>query len=155
MHQTTPSSIKWAYSLVVLSAVIPIGLASSGWVGLATGGSSLGVPFVGPIAILIIGLYRVFIVAKVPGTLDAPEIFGFGKVLRKIGTFLLYIGAVVGLFNLVSRPLLHALPSQYTSGAPVFFIVGVYLSLLGGLGLLGLISFELSRLLGFEQNIPR
>ncbi len=151
MYLRTPSYLKWAYALVVLSAVLPIGLASSGWVALATGGTSLGVPFLGPIVLLVIGLYRVFLVAKIPGTLDAPEIAGLGSALRKIGIFLLIFGAVIGVLNLISRPLLLAVPSRYTSGAPVFFVVGMYLSMLGGLGLLGLTMFEFSRLLGFEQ----
>jgi len=127
-------------------------LASSGWVALATGGTSLGVPFVGPIVLLAIGLYRVFLVARVPGTLDAHEIAGVGSVLRKIGIFLLVFGGAIGALNLMSRPLLLALPSRYTGGAPVLFVAGVYLSMLGGLGLLGLTLFELSRLLGFEQH---
>lgn len=152
MYLRAPSYLKWAYALVVLSAVLPIGLASSGWVALATGGTSLGIPFLGPIVLLVIGLYRVFLVAKIPGTLDAPEIAGLGSALRKIGIFLLIFGAVIGALNLVSRPLLLAVPSRFTSGAPVFFVVGMYLSMLGGLGLLGLTMFELSRLLGFEQH---
>lgn len=152
MYLRAPSYLKWSYVLVVLSAVLPIGLASSGWVALATGGTSLGVPFFGPVVLLVIGLYRVFLVAKTPGTLDAPEIAGLGNALRKVGIFLLIFGAVIGALNLVSRPLLLAVPSRYTSGAPVFFVVGMYLSMLGGLGLLGLTMFELSRLLGFEQH---
>jgi hypothetical protein len=156
MQQTASLSLKWAYALVILSAVLPIGLASSGWVALAAGGgASLGIPFLGPVVMLGLGLYRVFLVAKVPSTLDAFDVAGFGKALRKIGIFLLFVGAVVGALNLISRPLLLALPSQYTRGAPVFFVVGVYLSILGGLGLLGLIFFELSRLLGFEQNVRK
>ena len=156
MHQSASLPLKWAYALVILSSVVPIGLASSGWVSLAVGGgASLGIPFLGPIAMLGLGIYRVFLVAKVPNTLDSPEIVGFGKTIHKVGIFLLFVGAVIGILNLISRPLLHALPSQYTSGAPVFFIVGIYLSLATGLGLLGLILFEFSRLLGFEKNVRK
>ncbi|MDE2598513.1 MAG: hypothetical protein KGL40_02705 [Rhodocyclaceae bacterium] len=75
-----------------------------------------------------------------------------GNTLRKVGIFLLVFGGAIAALNLISRPLLLALPSRYTSGAPVFFVVGVYLSMLGGIGLLGLTMFELSRLLGFEQH---
>ncbi len=32
------------------------------------------------------------------------------------------------------------------------FVVGIYLAMLGGIGFLGLITFELSRLLGFEEH---
>ena len=156
MHQTASLSLKWAYCLVILSAVMPVGLVSSGWVALAAGsGTSLGIPFLGPVIMLGLGLYRVFLVAKIPNTLDALEVAGFSKALRKVGIFLLFVGAVVAALNLISRPLLLALPPQYTRGAPVFFVVGVYLSILGGLGLLGLIFFELSRLLGFEKSIRK
>ena len=153
MHQRASSLLKLAYALVILSAVLPIGLASSGWVGLANGGrASLGIPYIGPIVMLVIGLYRIFLVAKVPSTLDAPEIAGIGKLFRKTGVFLLFIGAIFGTLNLISRPLMLLIPPHYTSGAPVFFVFGLYLSLLGGLGLLGLTLFEFSRILGFEQH---
>ena len=146
-----PSYLKVAYSLVILSAVLPIGLASSGWVSLATGASG-GVPILGQIVRLLLGLYRVFLVAKVPGTLDAPEIAGLAVALRGIGIFLLVVGSIFAALNLVSRPLLMAVPSSYRSAAPIFFVAGMYLAVLSGLGLLGLTLFEFSRLLGFEQH---
>jgi hypothetical protein len=151
MHLRAPSYLKVAYILVVLSAVLPIGLASSSWVSLATGGSG-GVPILGPIVLLLLGLYRIFLVARVPGTLDAPDVAGLGIALRKIGIFLLIVGSLFAALNLVSRPLLMAVPSSYRSGAPIFFVAGMYLAVLSGLGMLGLTLFEFSRLLGFEQS---
>ena len=155
MYQNASSLLKWAYALVILSAVLPIGLASSGWVALATGGSTSlarGIPLIGPVIMLALGLYRIFLVAKLPRTLDAPNVAGVGKALRKVGVFLLFVGAIFGALNLISRPLMLLIPSHYTNGAPVFFIFGLYLSILGGLGLLGLTLFEFSRILGFEQH---
>ena len=50
MVQIASRSLKWAYALTVLAAVLPIGLASSGWVALTTGGTPLqAIPFVGPL----------------------------------------------------------------------------------------------------------
>jgi hypothetical protein len=152
MYIRAPSYLKWSYVMVVLSAILPIGLANSGWVSLATGGPSLGGRLFWSIAIIAIGLYRVFLVLKLPGTLDAPEMKGFCKVVRKIGVFLLVLGAFIGGVNIISIPVLLAVEFRHTSDAPVFFIVGVLLSKFIGLGLLGLTMFELSRLLGFEQH---
>ena len=155
MYQNASALLKWTYAIVILSAVLPIGLASSGWVALATGGGTSlarGIPLIGPVIMLTLGLYRIFLVAKVPGTLDMPKVIGIGKILRKVGVFLLIVGAIFGALNLISRPLMLLIPSSYTSGAPIFFIFGMYLSILGGLGLLGLTLFEFSRILGFEQS---
>ena len=155
MYQNASSSLKWSYALVILSSVLPIGLASSGWVALATGGGTSiarGIPLIGPLIMLALGLYRVFLVVKLPRTLDSPEVAGVGKGLRKVGIFLLFLGAIFGALNLISRPLMLLIPSSYFNGAPVFFVLGLYLSILGGLGLLGLTLFEFSRILGFEQH---
>lgn len=152
MHLPAPSYLKLAYAVVVLSVVLPMGLASSGWVALATGGTSLGLPYLGPIALLVIGLYRVFLVVKVPGTLDAFEIVGFGKVFRKIGMVFLVLGAISAVLNLMASLLLLVAPPHFKNNTLFFFFVGMSLSMLGSLGLLGLTMFELSRLLGFEQQ---
>lgn len=152
MYLYAPSYLKWSYVLVVLSAVLPIGLANSGWVSLETGGPSLGSGLFWSIAVISLGLYRVFLVLKLPGTLDAREMKGFCKVVRKIGVFLLVLGAFIGGFNLISIPVLLAVQFRHTGDAPVFFIVGALLSKFIGIGLLGLTMFEFSRLLGFEQH---
>lgn len=151
MHYSTSSSLKWAYALVVLSSVIPIGLAKSGWVGMMTGGWAFGgVPFVGPILFLIIGLYRVGSIVQETSTLDSPEVSGLALALRKVGIVGIYIGAVVAVLNLVAGPLMKMLMTHKTESGAEYFVVGVYLALAGGLGVLGLVVFEFSRLLGFE-----
>ena len=151
MPLPAPTYLKAAYILVVLSTILPIGLASSSWVSLATGGTG-GIPILGPIVLLLLGLYRIFLVAKVPGTLDAPDVAGLGIALRKIGIILLVVGSVFAALNLVSRPLMLLIPSSARNAAPIFFVAGMYLAILSGLGLLGLTLFEFSRLLGFEQS---
>ncbi|MDO9001811.1 MAG: hypothetical protein Q7V20_00010 [Aquabacterium sp.] len=39
-----------------------------------------------------------------------------------------------------------------TESGAEFFVVGLYLSLASGIGMLGLLAFEFSRLLAFERN---
>ena len=70
MKQVASTSLKWIYSIVVLSTVVPLGLASSGWVAMAKGGGAFaGLPYLGPLIFLLLGLYRIYLVARVPGTL--------------------------------------------------------------------------------------
>lgn len=70
--------LKFAYAIAVLAAVVPIGLASSGWVGLATGGGRIGLPLIGPILFLVLGIYRLITVFTNPDSLSSYEIGGLG-----------------------------------------------------------------------------
>lgn len=152
MYLTASRSLKIAYAIVVLAAVVPIGLASSGWVALATGRGGAAIPYIGPILFLVLGIYRVATVYRNPQALHSYPVKGFVNVLRKIGVFALYFGALVGVLNLVSRPLMAALITHRSENGIELFVVGIYLAMLGGIGFLGLITFELSRLLGFEEH---
>jgi hypothetical protein len=144
------TAIRWAYAIVVLNAVLPLGLASSGWVGMAMGGfGSAVVPFIGPIVFVALGLHRIYLVVRFPGTLAAPA--DRGDRLWKIGVFLLFVGAVISVLNLVSLPVALTLGKRAYGDAPMFFIVGLYLRALGGLGVLGLVLFEFARLRSFER----
>ncbi len=154
MHYSAPSSLKWAYAIVVLSAVVPIGLGSSGWVSMAMGGSVItAVPLLGPVLFLLLGLYRTVLVVWKPETLDSYRVSGLASMFRKVGIGGIYFGAVVGALNLLSRPLTQALFSQRTESGVEFVVVGLYLALAGGVGVLGLLLFEFSRLLGFEAAL--
>jgi hypothetical protein len=154
MKQAAPTSLKWVYSIVVLSAVVPVGVASSSWVAMARGGGGAlaGLPYLGPLLLLLLGLYRTYLVARVPGTLASYPAAGFAGVLRRFGVFALYFGAAVGLLNLSAGPLMKLLMTPRTESGAEFFVVGVYLSFLGGVGVLGLVLFELSRIVGFEKH---
>lgn len=152
MKIAAPTSLKWAYSLVVLSAVVPFGLAASSWVAMARGGGVAGtIPFIGPLLFLALGIYRVYLVARAPGTLASFPASGFVKLLRRVGIFALYIGAVVAILGWVAGPLMKLLMTHRTESGAEFFVVGLYLSLLGEIGVLGLMLFELSRIIGFES----
>ncbi len=153
MKQAASTSLKWVYSIVVLTTVVPVGLASSGWVAMATGGGALAsLPLIGPILFLLLGLYRTYLVARVPGTLASYPSAGFAGILRRLGVLALYIGAVIAVLNLAAGPLMRLLMTTRTESGAEFFVVGVYLSILGGIGVLGLLVFELSRIVGFEGH---
>jgi hypothetical protein len=143
--------LKWIYSLVVLSVAFPVGQATSGWVALAQGGPSLsGVPFIAQLLLLVLGIYRIYLVTEVPGTLSLPPVTGIPLLLRRVGVFALYVGAVVAVLKWFAGSLMKTLMTQHTESGIEFFVVGLFLSLLSGIGTLGLVFFELSRLIGFE-----
>lgn len=149
MYLRAPSHIRLAYILIILSAILPIGWGS--WdLAMATvrnEGIYLGLTFFGPIVLFVIGTYRVFLVAKIPGTLDASETEGLRDTVRALGMVLLVVGAAFYALDLISWALMLALPGK-------FDVLGFYFYFprFIALGLLGLIMFEFSRLLGFEQN---
>ncbi len=154
MRYAASAPLRWVYSLVVLSAVLPVGLAASSWVGLARGsvGALAGLPVLGPLLFLALGLYRIYLVARVPGTLSFPQVRGFPSALRRVGIFALYAGAVIAILNWFAGPLMRMFMTQRTESGVEFFVAGMYLSMLGGIGVLGLVVFELSRLIGFERQ---
>ncbi len=151
MNIKARTSLKVAYCLVVLSAVVPFGLARSGWVTLATGGFG-SVTFLAPLVFLALGVYRVFLVARVPSVLDSQATAGLESLLRTLGKSMLYVGSFVAVLGWVSGPLMRAFIERRTDSGAEYFIVGMYLSMAGGIGVLGLILFEFSRLLAFERN---
>ena len=142
------------YCLVVLGAVLPFGLAKSSWVSLAMGGPGLAgsVPFIGPLVLLVIGVYRVVVVARTPGALASPPVAGFIAFLRAAGLFLLYLGAITTVLGWLAGPLMRMLVHARTESGAEFFFVGYIIALVGQVGVLGLLLFELSRLRGFETH---
>jgi hypothetical protein len=147
--------LKCVYCIAILAAVVPIGLAASGWVTLTLGRSASPVgalTIVGPLILLAVGLYRIWTVVRLSGTLDSSEVIGIAKVLRGIGVLALYVGAIVAIVNWVAGPVMRMLITTPTQSGVEFYVVGVFLALLTGIGTLGLVLFELSRLLSFEAE---
>jgi hypothetical protein len=146
-----------AYCLALLGAVLPIGLANSGWVALATGGDYLTqiFPFVGPILFFVVGLYRIFVVIRFPRALDFPSASGFITFLRGAGVFLLYVGAICAILNWISGPLIQIFIHPRTESGVEFFIAGFILAVIGRIGIFGVLLFELGRLRSFEQQAIR
>jgi hypothetical protein len=142
-----------AYCLVVLGAILPFGLARSAWVALGTGpGFAASVPYFGPVLLLVIGLYRVCVVARAPGALGSPPASDFIHFLRAAGLVLLFVGAVSTVLGWVARPLMHAFMQSHTESGAEFFLVGYILAMASRVGFFGLLLFELGRLRGFEQK---
>ena len=150
MQLTASRSLKFAYAITVLAAVAPIGLASSSWVVIATG--KVGVGLIGTVLLVAFGIYRVATVFKNPYALSSYEVKGFVLVLRRVGIFALYVGAIIGILNWLSLPVMLGLFKPRSESGVEFFAVGLYLALLGRVGLLGIIAFELSRILGVEEH---
>lgn len=143
-----------SYCLVVLGIIAPFGLARSGWVALSTGPGLSGiVPFVTPVMLLLVGLYRIVLVARVRRTLDAPEMSGAPTLARWTGMFFVHAGAAATVASWLARPLMRSYVHVHTDDGIEYFVVGQYLALASGLGLWGLLLFEFSRLLGFEKTL--
>ena len=87
-----------------------------------------------------------------PGTLSSYPPAGFGRALRALGVFAIYVGAVVSVASVFAGQLMRVLMTSHTESGAEYFVVGLYLSLLGGIGTLGLLCYELSRLVAFEQH---
>jgi hypothetical protein len=131
---------------------LPFGLAASGWVALAKGPNLFSaVPFIGPLLLVALGVFRVYLVARYPSTLSSPGVSGIAAVLRALGQAAIYIGVVATVLSWGARPLMRALMTSRTESGAEFFVVGLYLSLVAGIGMLGLLMFEFSRLLAFER----
>jgi hypothetical protein len=152
MKAAVPVTLRWAYSLALLFAIYPF--LRAGWDWIRTGFGGIG----GALSLLIIlpmpvlGLYRIYLVARVPGTLASYPAAGFARALRALGMFGIYIGALASIASVAAGPLMRALMTHHTESGAEYFVVGMYLSMLGGVGTLGLICFELSRLVAFERE---
>ena len=68
---------------------------------------------------------------------------------------MLVLGACVTVLNIVARPLMNLVMTSHTESGAEYFVVGMYLALLGGIATFGLVLFELSRLLSFEKAAKR
>jgi len=152
MTTSASATVKWAYCLVLFFAVIPLGLAGSSWVALARGGVAGAWPVIGILPLLVLAVYRIYLVVRVPGTLRSFPPTGFARALRVLGVVGLFLGAAVSIANLAAGPLMRALITTRTDSGVEYFVVGLYLSMLSGIGTFGLLCYELSRLVAFEQN---
>ena len=104
--------------------------------------------------LLVLAVYRIYLVVRVPGTLRSCPPTGFARVLRVLGVIGLFVGAAVSIASLAARPLMRPPITTRTDSGVEYFIVGLYLSMLGYMGTLGLLCYELSRLVAFEQQAP-
>ena len=151
-----PLFLRVVYCIVIIAAVLPVGLASSSWVRLSLGGGGMGLlPLFSLLSLLLLATYRIVLVLKDASTLSAPPAAGVAKFLRVLGIVMLVVGAFVFALNIVAGPLMHRFMSSHTESGAEYFVAGMYLALLGGIGTFGLLLFEFSRLLGFEAAAGR
>lgn len=145
--------LKLLYCLIVLGAALMVGVSSSGWVLVSARASpAVLILALGPLLFLAIGLHRVYRVARVRGTLDAPPMAGLAAALRSIGVAFIYLGAVAGLLSFASKPLMQMMAKGQAHAGIAFALISIWLTVAAGLGLLGVLVFEYSRLLGFEAQ---
>ena len=144
--------LRLLYVLAVLSAIIPFGM--SGWVALTMGQSPMPVvPYLGPIALLFVGFWRIYLVARYPGTLHSYVFDAGTKTLRILGIIAMVVGVIYLLMRFGAGPLVRLLMGgRRTESGIEFYIVGVYLAFISGVGPLGILLFEASRVFGFEQH---
>jgi hypothetical protein len=153
---TAPLWLRVVYCIVVIGAVLPLGLASSSWVRLGMGSMGLGWwSLISLLALVLLGGYRVVLVVRSAATLAAPVTEGIPQFLRVVGIAMLIVGACIAVLNLVGRPLMRILMSSHTESGAEYFVVGMYLAIVGGVGTFGLLAFEFSRLLSFEREAKR
>lgn len=143
--------MKVFYCLAVASAVLPFGM--SGWVAMTVGGNPMPVvPYLGPLLLLVIGIWRIYQVSRYPGTLDSYVYGGALTVLRVFGLIAMGIGVLYLVVQLGGGMLVRALVPRRTESGVEFYVLGVYLALVSGIGPLGILLFETSRLFGFERH---
>jgi hypothetical protein len=152
MKYIAPSYFKVAYCLAILTTVLPVSLARLNFGNLTMGLGSAGLVFLLPLLFKIsVGIYRVFLVAKIKGTLNSFTVTGFAKVLRKIGVFCIYVGAAVGVYSWLSFLMGD---EKLISAIQWGLFLGLYITSITGMGfaMIGVFLFELSRLVAFENN---
>ena len=148
--------LKLLYCLIVLGAALMVGFSSSGWMLVSARASpAVLLLALGPLLLLAIALHRIWRVARVRGTLDAPPMAGLAAALRSIGVALIYLGAIAGLLSFASKPLMQMMVKGQAHAGIAFALIGLWLMVAAGLGVLGVFVFEYSRLLAFEAQRGR
>jgi hypothetical protein len=98
-----------------------------------------------------LGIWRIWVVAADRMALDSPQTEGVLLAARVLGVVFLYLGTLVFVLNVVGRPLIRALITRPSENGVELYVAGMYLAMLGGIGTLGLLLFEYSRLRSFEK----
>jgi len=100
---------------------------------LARGGIGSALPLLGILPMLVLAAYRIYLVALVPCTLSSYPPVGFARVLRALGVFTIYLGALVSITSVLAGPLMRTFMTSHTESGAEYFVIGMYLSMLGGL----------------------
>ena len=147
--------IRWLYCLAIISAVLPPEFYGA-WIRSVTEGTTYAKTlFAGNFLLLPLFVYRVYLVARYPYTLDAHIPNGGIRTLRVLAVIAMLIGIVasvaIWLVNLGALTVIYD-PVKATVASHSVILV---LYVISSAALFGWLAFELSRLLGFEAGLLR
>lgn len=143
----TSAVMRLVYVLALMASLLPV--ARSGWVTLAMGlGSWAGGA---SLIVFVMAIYRAAQVLTRRDALDAPVADGMVHWCRVIGVGMACIGLVIFTLNFFIGSIGHALYPRRSENGVEFFVIGLWLALLGGLTPVGLLLFEFSRMRAFED----
>lgn len=148
--------LRISYSLVLIGLLLPrLTQPGRGWLMLVVGATSvLGGGLTGLLAVLLL-LGRLVQVLARPVLTLRPEARGPLRWLRAAGVGLIHLGALVWLLGLAVPLLTAALAGgngDATGRMALQLVLGVWIWQLASVGQLGLLMFELSRLVAFERQ---
>lgn len=146
MRTRADRKLKWLYCLALIGAVLPGFLAASNWVGLVMGWVGIF-----QLPLLLIYGYRIHLVFRHPTTLDAFIPSRWHAALRKLGIGLMLVGTLAAIGMAFSGSLALAIFGSKGPNGIAAFVVALWFAMASGAGFFGLICFEISRLLGFED----
>lgn len=143
--------LKIVYCLVLLgSFFITWHMASSSWIGLATGLAFRGGMLLQTTRLVIFLIFALRIISVIfnPKALDVYATGILSKGIRILGIFLMWVGLAAIIAMLFIKPITMIVfygSGEYAVGA---FAVGMYLVLIAPIGFIGVIVFEIIRLRG-------
>ncbi len=149
MKDVASPLLKLFYCITLFNFVAPAMIFMTGFTSMMRSGPLI---VVGMLVYLIPASYRIYLVATIEGKLDAPVGSQPSKIMRKFGIFCIFIGGV-GTIVAWAGALIGGIsnPNMGTGLLLGMGITGAYF--LTYLGNFGLVIFEFSRLLGFEQSL--
>jgi hypothetical protein len=108
--------------------------------------------YVSAVLFLGLGIWRIWVVAADRSALESPQTEGVLLAARLVGVLFLYLGTLVFVLNVIGRPLIRALITRPSEDGVEFYVAGMYLAMFAGIGTIGLLLFEYSRLRSFERE---
>jgi hypothetical protein len=152
MLRSASVPLRAIYCLSLAIMFYPIAIVILGRIGFSHGESPWGtiLPLIW-VAFIALGAWRIFQVVTRAETLDSYVYTGIVKVLRVVGISVMVL-SIVNLIVQVGFGAYMSLDPKPDNLSMDTYVTGLYIALLGGLTPLGLWTFEISRLFGFERN---
>jgi len=147
-----PSSwpLRIAYVGTLLGALLPLKRDLMG------GGSGISIGnwryvlLVPSLALAAICVWRLVMVLTDKNALDSLAVEGPLLAARRLGMLFMYLATGIFLLTILGGPLIWLSFSDKSVTGAVGLVLGFFLTLLAGIGPIGLIAFEFSRLRAFE-----